>query len=426
MKKISLIPVIVIMAIILSACGNGPKEQKIVEDVRDRLASWLSENETISKVEITDTYTHENTNSIDVYCKVESDNGEVAYESHYVAVYNKYDKSGWVLDELQEDVSQRASIPLKGVKESDLTRALAGRYITVDGEDWKITADNIKSISIDEQNTNLKAKTDQVVVALIIDDEVEEAEGELKINYIFDDRWNAESISGDETFTAAVKPEKALENTNENLIAAMSGQSFVLEEQKSEGIVFTSASKVAMHTVTIDSSEISDFVVEDREIVSRGTQQTYHCQCILSKPHVTFNLEIEIPYQYVSGEWILQQITISPQCTVLDIIGDWTGSYYDVPYGGTVVLSISDVDEQGNIEAVYSYSPSEQRFNKPGSYYVSGKIDMSTLDIKLTAGNWINDSGSGLSKTDISATLCVDEATIKGTGHKYNTFDVTQ
>ncbi len=56
--------------------------------------------------------------------------------------------------------------------------------LTVDNEIWYVSEDNIKSISVDNHETDLEAETDQVTVSLTVDDLVEEAEGQLVIDYI--------------------------------------------------------------------------------------------------------------------------------------------------------------------------------------------------------------------------------------------------
>ena len=240
-----------------------------------------------------------------------------------------------------------------------------------------------------------------------MDDEVEEAAGELTINYVFDNGWKFDSMSVNEEFVASVKPETALTVTNEDLIAEISEQNFILEDPEASGFFWQSEKD--MHTVSIHNEEISDFVVKEQELLSKGKQQIYHCECTVNKACGTFALEIEMPYWYQSGEW--------------------TGIFNDAPFGGNAVLDILDIDEDGNITAIYSYTPSkEDRYTQPGSYNVFGRIDMLTLDMNLITGDWIEEPSRTLSwtKGDIQATLCVDELTMKGTAQEGNTFEVTR
>ena len=323
--------------------------------------------------------------------------------------------------------NQWIQTPLQGINENDIVDSLSGRSITVNDDQWLFSGNNIKNISVKHHDTDLAGRTDMVTVELTVDDEVEEVTGELTVNYVFDNGWKFDAMSINEEFVASVKPEVALTVTNEDLIAEIVGQNFILEDPEAWGFFYQAEKD--MHTVSISNDEISDFVIKEQELLAKGTQQIYHCECKVNKACGTFALGIEIPYWYQSGEWILKSIDISAKCDTLDIVGEWTGIFKDAPFGGYAVLNITDVDENGNITAVYSYTASEEdRYGQSGSYNVFGTIDMLTLDMDLAAGDWIEEPTKVLSwtKGDIRATLCVDELAIKGTAQEGNAFEVTR
>ena len=430
-RKYLFIMVLILMLLSITGCSKVADEKQMQLDLESDIQfDFLKDEEKIEELVIEKRQTDKKQKLDTIWCTVTTAKEGISYQKEVILTYGLYDK-GWILDNVSvNDYKQWIQTPIEGIAEDVISASLNGQSITIDGEEWNITTGNIKNISIDNHDTDLDKKTDIVTATLTLEEEVEEAKGKLTIHYLFDNGWKIETVSTSEEFVTSIKSEAALEVTNEDLIAHVSEQSFVLRAPKTDGVVAYWAVEEAMHTVTINSSEISNFAIENQESLFKGTQQIYHCQCTLTKPYVVFNLEIEIPYRYHSGEWGLQQLNITPQCASLNIVGEWTGTYRDAPFGGEARLKISDIDENGFITAVYSYYPSEEdKYTDPGSYNVSGTIDMSTLDMNLIAGEWIEEPSHWVhswTKSDVSGTLCVDEAVIKGTGQNGCPFVITK
>ncbi|MCM1127055.1 MAG: hypothetical protein NC429_11355 [Lachnospiraceae bacterium] len=426
MKKMYLL--IMLMVILsLTGCAKAADEEQMRLDLEaDAQFGVAKEGEEIQEIVIEKRQTDKKQKEDTVWCTIKTAKEGILYQKQVILTYGLYDK-GWMLDDLMvNDPSQWILTPLEGINEDNVAVSLYGKSVTIDGEEWNITNGQIKNISVSKHETDLANEKDVVTAEVTIEEEVEEAKGELTIEYLFGRGWIINSISVNKDFVTSIKPESALDVTDEDLIAQVSGQSFVLREPDTSYIWTL---EETMHTVTINSNEISYFTIDNQESLSKGTKQIYHCQCSLIKPHVTFKLEIEIPYRYDSGEWDLQSITITPQCEKLDIVGEWTGTYTDTPFGGKAVLNITSADENGFITAVYSYYPEERdKYTAPGSYSVSGTINMSTLDMNLIAGDWIEEPSRiriWNEKLDVVATLCVDEAAVKGTGQGSNPFVVS-
>lgn len=426
MKKQWILIVIMILGmLVFTGCAKTADEKQIKIDLEN--TQFLKESETIEELIVEKRQTDKDQKEDIIWCSITTADEYVSYQKEVILTYGLYNK-GWVLDDISVNaVNQWIQTPLQGIDDNNILNSLSGLSITVDSDQWLFTSDNIINYSVKHHETDLDARTDKVTVDLTVDDEVEEVTGELIVNYVFNNGWKFDSMSINEEFVASVKPEVALMVTNEDLIAEISGQNFVLEDPEADGFVWQAEKD--MHTVSINNDEISDFVIKEQEMLSKGMHQIYHCECMVNKACGKFNLEIEMPYWYQSGEWMLGSIDISAICDTLDIIGEWTGVYHDVPFGGNAVLNISDIDENGNITAVYSYTPSEEdRYGEPGSYKVFGEIDMLTLDMNLKAGDWIEEPSSVLSwtKGDIFAMLYVDELAIKGTAQEGNPFVVTR
>lgn len=435
-KKIKVFGVVLfsmLAAVFIVACTDVADEKKIQSDLESYTEyAFLSEGEKIDKVVIEKRQTEKEQKIDTVWCTVTTEDSEISYQKSVVLTYGLYDKEGWILDDVSvNDSRQWVQTPLKGITEEKIPSSLNGRSVVVDEEEWNIETEHIKKISIDDQETNLEEKKDKVTVTLILDSEVEEAKGELVINYKFDNGWKIDSISENKKFTATVKPEVALEITEEDLIAELVNQEFQYGETETElangnSLIDTSTQQ----TITINENEISDFVIESKSSTGKGSYQKYDCTCILTKAHAVFKLAAEIQYYYSgSNGWRVQPMTITPELISVNIEGEWAGTYVSAPWSGDAVLSITRIDDDGTITGVYSYTPSTiNQYSQPGSYNVSGKINMSTLVMKLTAGDWVNEDSSALSitKQDITAILCVDDSIINGLGQEGKPFTVEQ
>lgn len=427
-KRWIIITTIILGMLALTGCAKTADEKQMQIDLENTQFDFLDENEIIKEFIVEKRQTDKEQKTDIIWCSVTTADEYVSYQKEVILTYGLYDK-GWTLDDVSVNAfNQWIQTPLQGINETDITNSLKGQSVTVDSDQWLFSKNNITNISVKNHDTDLEAKTDVVTVNLTVDDVVEEVTGELTVNYVFDNGWKFKSMSINKEFVASVKPEAALTVTNEDLIAQISGQSFILEE-KAEGVRVVLQAVQDMHTVHISNDEISDFVIKEQELLSKGTQQIYHCGCTVNKACAIFALEVEISYWRQSDKWVSKLRDISAKCDTLDIVGEWTGTYNDVPFGGEAVLHISDIDENGNITAIYSYTPSkENRYAQPGSYNVFGTINMLTLDMNLTAGDWIEEPSKKYSwtKGDIKAMLCVDESAIKGTAQEGNAFEVTR
>lgn len=396
MKKQLYVIFFLISIMLLGGCGNAVKdEEQIKSDLESNLqADYFAENEKVVEVKIDKRQTEKGTKQDTVWCTIQTEDERCAYEKSLVLTYTLYDDGGWMLDNVSvNDRSEWSITPITGASNEEISASLNGINVVVDNENWQVTSNTIKSISIDKQETDLEAKTDVVTLSLTIDDLVEEASGQLVINYIFDDKWVIDSVSGNENFTAVLKSGLAINLTEENLFDAIAGQSFTYGTQE----------------IVINKNEVSDVVIESQKASSKGTIRQYYCSCTLTKSHAVFALEIEISYRY-SEEWNIQPISITADCASVEISGNWSGTN---TYGRICELNIVEMDADGNISGTYSDKGDS---NHAGySYYVTGQIDRNTLEIILEAGDMIGEKPYKMFEpSNIMGGLNVDDSSIKG------------
>lgn len=399
-----------------TACSSvsAVDETQIRNDLDSRIASF-DKNEKVIQMTIKNRETDLDKSKDEIRCNITTEDSVCRYEKSIVMMYDLDEDGSWVLNEFTvNDRSQWSVSPIKGVNEEEVAASLDGISVTAGNEIWNVTQDNVKIVSINKHETDLEAKTDIITATVTVDDAVEEAKGQLVIDYTFNDKWVVNSISGNSDFEASVKSGFELNVTDETLIDAISEQSF--DYGRNLDSIFASATKI----ITIVKDGVTDFSVEGHESSEKGKIQEYVCKCTLKSKYAEFNLDINIPYCYDSNDgWIIQPISVEAQCCSVNIEGKWTGTQYG---GDSCELNITEMDTEGNITAIYTDCGNS--YKDSYSYNLSGKIDLNTLIITLKAGDWINKPVLAY-KSDIQAQLNVDASTITGR-EGYTSFTLTQ
>lgn len=398
MKRFLFVLLSIVISMLMVGCNkNVVNEKQIKADLEAYTKKdFFEDGEKIIEITINERQTNKEEKLDMVWCTVLTKDERCAYEKSFVLLYSLYDEDGWMLDNATiNNRNEWVVTPLVGVSDDEITYSLDGVNITVNDEIWYVETDNIKNVSVEERKTNLEAKTDIVTVNVTVDDLVEEANGQLLINYTFKNgKWEIDSVSGNEKFTVAEKTGVALNVQDEVLHDAVEGQMFTYGTQE----------------IMVNKNEISDFVLQGQEKSSKGTIQKYSCSCVLTKSYTVFELEIEILYVYSDGMWNIQPIYIIPQCTSVEIEGNWTGTNV---YGRVCELNITEMDAEGNISGIYS--DKGDSFNKGYSYNVAGQIDLSNLEMFLEAGDLIGEKPyDRFEPYNITASLMVDDLEIVG------------
>lgn len=430
-KKWSFLLMMVIATVCLSGCSSIPKEEKIKEDIVNTSSSTenlLSDGEKIVSVEIKDRQTDKKQKYDHVICTVKTEKDNVSYEKEVSMTYYKYD-NGWSMQEINVNDSDNWIVkPLKGVSKEQIIESLESEGVDVDGEWWNIESGEISQIAIKSQDTNLEKGTDKVTVTVNLSGEVENATGTVKAEYKFDKEWELESMKDQNDFKSEENPDKALNMDENGLIQALKGYVISVGEKKNDignGIYLIDNS--SQQEIEINPDDISEFSINNQEKIDKGTWHVYECSCKLSKSNVSYTLQIEYGYGY-DGEWLAPAITVNAVLDAGDInlSGKWTGTYNGAGDKGKVELNITS-DDGKNYSGTYTYTPNES-YGHEGSYEVSGTFNSDTMQLKLTAGEWVSKSGKpdAIEKQDISAIYYVDRSEMKGTGQMGYIFDVTK
>ena len=415
-KRITLITIVTIcMLMFLTACSSKISKETLMQDIEPIVKEELSSSRTIDDIEILETESDEK-NDTAVKIKVITQDDVAEYVDYFTACYYYSADKEYVFDTaFQIDKDKSTITPIKGVTQGIAVSSLKSKSISIGDESWSLN--DVTDVTIENQDTNLEEKTDTVTISLTVNDKVQQAKGKLKLEYKFTDEWELSNVSQDGEFTVSYKPDCALELTDKDLLA---------ELVKNEVNLFENTSN--SQTLTMTEAEISDFKVYDEITGIRGSKIKYSCTATLTKPNATISLDAQIMYEY-EGSWLLQPIIITAELESIDIEGKWDGTYTGVPYKGKASLDIEEVTEDGKVKGVYSYTPNTiTKYSQAGSYKVSGTIDMTSLIMKLEAGDWVVKDSSALSvtKIDITAIIDLEEAEIEGLGQETSPFVLTR
>lgn len=412
-KCLLIMPVILMTFLVCTGCTGMVKEKDIKEDLRN-YEDFLEEGEKIDKVVLEKRDTDKEQNEDTIWCVITTQDSKIAYEKETILYYHKYDKGGWLLDEVEVESSNEWKItPLKGIEEQDIPSTLDGIFVQVDGEPWEILESEVDELSINKRETDIEEKTDEVTMTFTLKGKVEKVKGKLIINYIFEDKWEIDKVLEAQDFVVEAISEKAL-NVGENEL---------IEKLTQETISYGGGASLQQE-IAIAKEELSDFKIDKQESKEKGTEQSIYCSCALNKMNVVLELQMIFFYSY-SESWELSRTDVTAETKSLDILGKWSGESIRPGKSDQVVLDINEV-EGNKIIGVYYFTPDEiTNFSQAGSYNVSGTIDEKTLNMELTAGDWIEQpKQDAFMRQDITAVINVDMGIIEGTGHHGYVFRV--
>ncbi|MCM1288796.1 MAG: hypothetical protein NC240_10850 [Clostridium sp.] len=422
--------IVCLMLVVLTACSKETKDFEIKQEIGTEARKMIDSDETITNIEIIEKDFGKKEEYGKVYCKLVSEKAETQYIRYLEAIYTHEKKYGWILGIVNKvDEEKWEVVPLTGINENKIIDLLDGESITINGDVWDLTENNIISFTIENHDTFLENKKDTIKIVLTIDDYIQQAKGELTVNFVFDDEWKIDTIDGKESFSNIEKDGFTLNLSDEDLIEEIIKEEIKYGASKTDIGSMTFTDHSTEQLISISQDEISDFIINSEETTSKGMYKEYDCNFTLTKKNAVFDVNAVIKYEYISDQgWTNIYTDIMPKIEDLDISGDWIGTYNGLPYDGDCVLSINTIDDYGNIIGVYSYAPDEQSMYESGCFNVSGTIDMTTLFINLSPGDWVVEPDHYLSvtKVDITAYLMVDEATMYGSGQEGAPFIITR
>lgn len=360
---------ILILVIIFSNISRGISKNDIKKYYLEN--DCLDENEIIKRIEILSKEETSN-DELKLSTIIVTEDEEYRYIKEGGVICYK-NSNGWeIRNVFSEHHSDYDVEPLKGITEKSIKETLAGTSVTINNEIWNISENNISSIKIEKHATRLKEKKDFLTISIVIEDSVQEAKGELNLEYSFDKKWNLDKCTENGKFTATTKSGKELNITEEILFLNLDQQKFKFGIENST------------QDFTINKNELSNLKINEQVVTDKGKSIEYKCSGTITKKFATFILDVSIVYYY-SDQWEFQNFSATAKCESTNINSTLKGTN---SYGWSCRLILSAFDAKGNINGSYYYDGNSA--NKGHSFIVSGNFDLETFKLKLEPGTIIS------------------------------------
>ena len=415
-KRILLTMILIISfsAICFTACGKKVADEEQIKQELNQEFQLLGTEEQLDELIIEKRQTDKEQKVDKVWCEVKISDAEVSCVKKVILTYGLYDKEGWILDDIEVDSSENWKItPLAGINKEDAIKSLYGQCVVINNDEWEIKQDNLLSVEIEEQQTNLETKKDILTFDVVIDDKVEKAEGRIQIEYAFDRQWKINNIISASDFNTSMKEEYVLEVSEQELIQK------VVEKEIPIGIT--------KQTISVETEEILEFQIDSQRGEDKGKRQLYECSYKLNKAQLVINVDTVICYEYEDGiGWSGKVTETSSEVESANIEGNWSGIYLSAPWDGAAELSISELQADGSVNVVYKFTPPD---STSASYELFGTWDKDNLQLILEAGDWIVEPARirfDNKKQNIIAELNVKEERLEGKAQGGNHFRVTK
>lgn len=336
-----------------------------------------------------------------IYCRVTADSDGRVWHQAYRLDYIRND-SGWKLvsSEAYEPETWEVSASA-GVTVEALRQLLLGREIGIKDISGTISEENLGELVINEQSTDLDAGTDSVKLSYTLKSEIASCTQNAEAALLFDgEKWTLSSLTPEGTATLAFNPGKEFGRSEEDLKTVLYSTPVQLEGEYDT------------QQVTVDSASLTDFRCVDYAFDWNTGTVNYNCTFRLVKRVASLSVEASITYGYKSYGWDVDSVAYTPVVEKTNLVGTWTGDYYNWWGSPNMTLEVSAQDANDMLTAVCYVGPSASVPDYGnGSYAMVGGIQKDNLTVSLVSGDWIEKNGD-IYKSDFKAMLWIDEEKI--------------
>ena len=327
MKNIIKLSLLLLMALsalmLLTACSNEqqipPDEEQIGFDFTSGVLGVIPSNRTVGEIEIIGEETDEEAGLHEVLVKVNSSDRDVSYLEYYALLYMQNEEKEWGLVDFREDRTNTwTKTPLAGVMDESLFRsAIMGMQLSIDGYEWSINEDSLDRITVSNRNTQLEQSRDTVIVDVVLSSAALSAQGQIELEFTFNDSWKNDGQRIAAEFTSEYLPHAVLDMTDERVL-----------DMVTEIRQFVFSSGGTEQNVHLNREQISNITLVQETSSNMGTYKTFEHKLDLIKELVTFEVDVSSTYNFVENSWTLHDLQIMPRVTDVRLDGTiWGGIY---------------------------------------------------------------------------------------------------
>ena len=425
--------IVAIVVLVLAACAGAlyyltmPVEEAVLAaDFAD--FQNLPEEEKVTSLTINRRETQRFQRSDAVWCDITTETPAVRYDRSYLLSY-ELTKEGWKLFAVDNTAtSSWDTAPLAGVSVEELQALLVGQPIEADEDfTYTLTDEDVSDVEILSQTTDLNGRTDQVEASITVTDDILAWTVNAQIGCSFDEGWQLDTL---ENAQAAVdfKPGMDFKLTQEDHLEDLYETPIVLglpeeeEEDMMEVIVAGEPEEEAtdaveetdiIQEVAVTEETISNFSVEETAFRLEDSKHLVTCTFDLVKDIATLQVEAVMTYGHDGKTWEMEEVDYTATVKEVNLDGDWVGTYSENAERKPSVKLTFTTAEDGTQKGTFAFSPSEiTPVFGTGSYAATAKVDLKTLTVTVTPGEWIANPYFEMAVVGLEGTLLIDAGVI--------------
>lgn len=284
-KKMMMLILVGMFTFLFIGCSKNVDEEQIKANLEEfENEDILDENEKIKKVVIDKRKTEKKKKIDEIWCTVFTENEDASQEKEMVLRYGLYDK-GWILDNVEVNDSEDWIVkPLKGVEKEQIINTLTGEYIGVEDAGWEIKKNEIKELTIKNQQTDLDKGRDVLDVSLELESIAAIVKVELNINYVFDEKWEIDNIEELSEF----------DYEDKEIVSEISEERMISDMVKSG--IYVGAWK---DPIAIDNeAAISDLKINEIYRLEKGKYRSVYGSAVINNSDKRYDVDIHWTYEY--------------------------------------------------------------------------------------------------------------------------------
>lgn len=372
-NRLFVLALVVILAMsALTACKKvkNPTKNDVIDALVDekQITKEVSENKNF-KVKIDDVDLNDDKDRATVECSTTFPDGSLNVVTEYEIEFKLRDSGSWKVKEVKQ-VSRKTELA-SGITDEEIKSILENNSVLVDS-DYVYFNSEKTSYEIGKHTTDLKEKTDKVIITGTSKTNYEEIKFEVECTFTYTgSKWRKTDdkvISSSKDFLDAYK----LEPTADQVYADM----------KAKDLSFTVLGRTYYLTQT--GVTVTDITIGKAEL--QNSNAYLPVTCTVKCDDVAAKYELKLRYTYADEKWSYRSVNNSKLLGITcGAIGTWTGTHGTL----NVTINVKDTLKENTsyLEAEVSGTTANGETYKYSAYL--SRYNLADKTMRIYAVDWI-------------------------------------